>query len=84
MMKKFLFWILIIIGIILLLIVLRLLTNPRSRTGDEIRNELLLEMPIGTYEDEMRAFIEEHEHWEIQRGLLDRNEWLASEFDARF
>ena len=82
MFKKFLFWVLIIILIVLLPITLRLLTNPRSIAddGNEIRSELLIETPIGTHEDEVRLFIKEHEHWE------DLGEFTAgiSQIDARY
>ena len=81
MLRKFICWIFIIAGIILLLIVLRLLTNPRSRTGDEIRNELLIETPIGSYEEEVIEFIKRHDHWEFHRERLGT---FGNGIDARF
>ena len=57
------------IGAIVIFIILRLLTNPRSIANDgaEIRNTLLIEMPIGSTEEKVLLFIEQHNHWEIRR-----------------
>ena len=82
MLKKIIFWIAIVILIIALLVVLRLITNPRSiaYNGAEIREQLLTETPIGTPEENVRVFIEDHEHWEIRR----EQHGDINEIDSRF
>ena len=65
MLKKLVFCILVVILAIILLIVFRLLINPANQSADEIRNHLLIETPVGSCEEEVRAFIMQHDHWQI-------------------
>ena len=67
-MRKFILWAGILIIAVIILIFLRLLTNPRSIANDgaEIREQFLTETPIGIHIDDLRLFIEQHSHWEIR------------------
>ena len=69
MARRIIFWLVLTILIIALLIVLRLITNPRSIVDDgaEIREILLMATPIGSTEEEVMLFIDKHSHWEIRR-----------------
>ena len=80
MMKKFSFWVIIIVLAIVLFIVFRLVIRPEIPSSNEVRDQLLIETPVGTHEDEVRTFIAEHEHWEIRGERMGD----ISNIDARF
>ena len=65
MLKKVVLGILIVILVVILFFVFRWVTRPENPSADEVRDQLLIEVPIGSHEDEVRALIESQRHWEI-------------------
>ena len=94
MFKKFVFSLLFVILAVALLFGIWLLTifiRPQMPSAEEIRDQLLVETPIGTHKDEVRVFIEQHDHWQIiverfeegsdisEHYRLARSDWSAND-----
>lgn len=74
-MRKILFYAVIVVVIVLLILVFWNKFNPRLFSASEIRDNLLVETPVGTHVDELRNFLDNHESWSfIQERYRDFNE----------
>ncbi|GEN45959.1 hypothetical protein [Alkalibacillus haloalkaliphilus] len=65
-MKKILIVISIFLLILVIILGIRLITNPLVQSEEEIRENMLKETPMGTQMEDVIEFLEGNEEWEIK------------------
>jgi hypothetical protein len=69
--KKIVFFMLLLIGVIILASIITQFVNPLRRSGDRIRNDILKVTPVGMNMDEVRKVIAK-ENWRMTGGSSER------------